>query len=128
MADRAGENAIFELFLKTKPDFAGDPLRAWSQPLQDPPDILCETVSGRRIGVELGEWLNESQMTRARGVEAIQESILAAIGRQPDNNLRNVYYAQMHPHDACKRGPCRRGSSHKPRRTSGSSPSGWRLA
>jgi len=92
MSDRAGERILFELFLKTNPNFAEEPIREWTQPGQDPPDILCLTSSGRRIGVELGEWLNQRQMTEAKGREAIQDSILAAIGRQPDNGLENIYY------------------------------------
>lgn len=97
MSDRAGERILFELFLKTNPNFAEEPIHEWTQPGQDPPDILCLTSSGRRIGVELGEWLNQRQMTEAKGREAIQDSILAAIGRQPDNDLENIYYAWMQP-------------------------------
>jgi hypothetical protein len=97
MGDRIAERMLFEVFLETNPDFAGESIRDWTQPGQDPPDILCITVSGRRIGVELGEWLNQGQMTEAKGREMIQNSILAAIGNQPDNNLENIYYAWMHP-------------------------------
>lgn len=96
MGDRAAEKNIFEAFLRVKPDFAGERLQGWNQPSQDPPDILCTSVSGRRIGVELGEWLNEDQMREAKGLEAIQNSILKAIGKQPDNNFENIYFAWLH--------------------------------
>ena len=97
MGDRAAEKMLFELFLKARPDFAGESIREWSQPAQDPPDVLCSTESGKRIGVELGEWLNEDQMTEAKVREAIEQSILAAIGTQPVNQLKNIYFAWMIP-------------------------------
>jgi hypothetical protein len=96
MSDRIAEKNVFESFLRAKPDFAGELLRNWIQPTQDPPDILCTTTSGRRIGVELGEWLNEDQIRGAKGREAIQESVLKAIGTQPDNNFENIYFAFLH--------------------------------
>jgi len=97
MGDRSTERSIFESFLRVRPDFAGELLRGWIQPPQDPPDILCMTISGRSIGVELGEWLNEDQMTNAKGLEAIQNSMLRAIGTQPDNRCGNIYYAWLSP-------------------------------
>lgn len=96
MGDRAAEKAIFEFFVKTLPNFAGESLREWVQPSQDPPDVCCVTVSGQRIGIELGEWLNQSQITRAKGLEAIEESIVTAIGPQPDNDLGNIYFGWIH--------------------------------
>jgi hypothetical protein len=97
MGDRNAEKIIFEAFLGSKPDFAGEAIGSWEQPDQDPPDILCLTASGRRIGVELGEWLNEEQIREAKGSEAIQDSILTAIGPQPTNDTENIYFAWLHP-------------------------------
>jgi len=93
MGDRAAEKNIFESLHRVKPDFAGELLRVWNQPKQDPPDILCTTASGRTIGVELGEWLNEDQIRDRKGLEAIQNSLLKAIGKQPDNGFENIYFA-----------------------------------
>ena len=42
-------------------------MRDWDQPQTDPPDILCTTISGR------------------------------AIGPQPHNSSRNIYYVWLHP-------------------------------
>jgi hypothetical protein len=95
MSDRASEGNVFKLFLKAAPEFSGERIREWSQPDEDPPDIICATASGRTIGIELGEWLNQEQMTEAKGRETVQDSILNAIGKQPDNDSENIYYIWM---------------------------------
>jgi hypothetical protein len=97
MGNPAAERQIFEAFLRAAPDFAGEALQDWKHPATDPPDILCTTISGRIIGVELGEWLSEDQMREAKGLESIQTSILEAIGEQPDNASQNIYYVWLHP-------------------------------
>lgn len=40
------------------------------------------SVSGRNIGVELAEWLNEKEMAASMRQDKQEESILAAIGAQ----------------------------------------------
>jgi hypothetical protein len=97
MGDRIIEHGIFEAFLRLKPDFAGESICHWHQPVQDPPDILCITVSGRRVGVELGEWLNEIQIRDTKTSEMFEDSIRRAIGQQPDNECQNIYFAWIHP-------------------------------
>ncbi len=67
------EGTIFRTFHARKPNFAGEAV-SWS-PGVDPPDVLCETDKGRKIGVELGEWLHESQTTRARALEILARVI-----------------------------------------------------
>jgi hypothetical protein len=49
------EKNTFAAFLNEAPAFAGDKVANWSQPKQDPPDILCTTEAGRQIGLELTE-------------------------------------------------------------------------
>ena len=63
---RQRERQVFEWFLELQPQFAGEPLRSWRQPDDENefPDIEAVTTSGRRIGVELGEWLNEDDKRR----------------------------------------------------------------
>ncbi len=58
---REHERALFAAFLNVDPEFAGERLADWHQPEdeRDFPDIIGTSVTGRRIGVELGEWLNE---------------------------------------------------------------------
>ncbi len=62
------ERLVFDRFLAARPLFAGAhvrviPVNERSGEGQDPvPDSVCEDASGRRIGVELGEWLAPDQM------------------------------------------------------------------
>ena len=76
------------------PDFVGEPVEGNpTQPSDetDFPDVICTTVSGKRIGVELGQWLNEQELETAKSMERIQNSILDAIGTQGNNETDNIY-------------------------------------
>lgn len=96
---RAHERAIFEAFLRVEPAFAGERLAKWWQPEDEKafPDIEGTALSGRRIGVELGEWLNEKEMQAAKGKERLEESILEAIGDQGPNATAHIYRVWLHP-------------------------------
>ncbi|MGO8990798.1 MAG: hypothetical protein ACLQGU_13025 [bacterium] len=99
MSKREHEKAIFEAFLRVAPQFAGETLRHWSQPQDSSefPDVICTASSGQRIGVELGEWLNEDEMFKAKGMERIQSSILSAIGDQGENSSDNILFLWLRP-------------------------------
>jgi hypothetical protein len=91
---RDHEKAIFEDFLRVLPNFAGEPIHGEAKQPADEnefPDVFCTTVSGKRIGVELGEWFNEQEMRTAKSMERIQNSILDAIGPQRSNETDNIY-------------------------------------
>jgi hypothetical protein len=81
------------------PQFAGDPLKDWSQPqdCSEFPDVMCTTSSGQIIGVELCEWLNEDEMRNAKSMERIQSSILSAVGDQGDNTTENIFFLWLLP-------------------------------
>lgn len=99
LSKRKHERAIFEAFLNAEPQFSGETLRDWCLP-ENPdefPDVVCKTSSGRRIGVELGEWLNEEEMREAKGMERIQSSILLAIGDQGTNTTDNILFLWLRP-------------------------------
>jgi hypothetical protein len=49
------------------------------QPADDPPDIMCQSISERGIAFELKEWLSEGQMAEAQRREGVEQIILAAI-------------------------------------------------
>jgi hypothetical protein len=87
------ENEIFRAFLQACPEFAGEGLKEWSQPADptDFPDVLCVTASGKKVGVELGEWLDEKQMSAAKGLQRVERSILDAVGEQGENPTKNIY-------------------------------------
>jgi len=99
MSKREHEKAIFQAFMKVSPEFAGEKISKWHQPADetDFPDIVCTSQSGRRIGVELGEWLNEGQIGAAKGLDRIQKSMLEAIGTQGDNNTEYIYHVWLFP-------------------------------
>jgi hypothetical protein len=91
---RKHEKAIFEAFLRVLPNFAGEPIQGEAkQPADEKefPDVVCTTISGKRIGVELGEWFNEQELRSIKSMEGIQKSILDAIGPQGNNETGNIY-------------------------------------
>ncbi|MEX2260637.1 MAG: hypothetical protein WD696_01730 [Bryobacteraceae bacterium] len=90
------EKNTFTAFLKVAPDFARDPIENWSQPTQDPPDVLCTTKAGRQVGLELTEWLDQEQISQGKGMESIQKSVLEAIRPEPPNNTENISFAWLH--------------------------------
>src|SRR5207245_6645632 len=112
----------FDSFLKTYPDFAGEPIQEWNvvnewyakrelvpppKPFDERPDVIALTASGKRIGVELKSWVNREQITEARKQERIQENILKAIGEQPRNKSQQIGFvwlsakqARFDAHDA----------------------------
>lgn len=99
MKKREYEKAIFDAFLRVVPRFSGEEIAKWTQPIDEKefPDVICTSASGRKVGVELGEWLNEDEMRHAKGMERIQSSILAAVGDQGDNNTDNIYCVWLLP-------------------------------
>jgi hypothetical protein len=54
---REHEKTIFEAFRRVCPDFAGEPTHEEVEQSSDEtefPDVICTTVSGKRVGVETG--------------------------------------------------------------------------
>jgi len=99
------EKAVFDAFLALEPEFAGEPIESWQLAGQDPPDIVCLTVSGRRIGVELGEWLHHGEMSAGKLREIIDRQLLDAIGDpQPLNTSRHFDMVILHPRDRVRLG------------------------
>jgi hypothetical protein len=96
---REHERALFTAFLDLEPAFAGERLADWQQPKNesDFPDIVATSVTGRRVGVELGEWLNEDEIQAAKGKERLEEALLNAIGDQGPNPTQHIRYAWLHP-------------------------------
>ena len=95
MGNPVAEKTVFAAFLAAAPDFAGDAVQNWSQPKQDPPDVLCTTAAGRQVGLELTEWLDQGQIAEAKGMETIEESIRKAIRPEPPNNTEHIHFAWL---------------------------------
>jgi hypothetical protein len=71
---RKYERAVFKGFLQTRPFFAGSPIRCWIWNRKDPPDIYCWTEDGRKIGIELVSWIDETEMAVAKKIEEAEEN------------------------------------------------------
>jgi hypothetical protein len=72
------ERAIFEALLELCSDLAGAKLASWT-PGPNPPDFVCTTESGRKIAVELTEWLHEPQIEKARALDYLEEEIRSRV-------------------------------------------------
>ena len=95
MDKRKYEASVFAAFLSEAPAFLGERVTNWTQPADDPPDILCDTESGNRVGIELGTWLHEDQMRIEKKRESIEESYRVPIGRQPSDTFNNFKFAWL---------------------------------
>jgi hypothetical protein len=87
------EAANFEAFKGAHPNFAGRPLVAiqWGG---DPPDVLCLDRPGKRIGVELVQWVNERQMAASKARFKLEDTYRLAIRssyEQPPANIGLVF-------------------------------------
>jgi hypothetical protein len=91
---RERELALFKLFLELQPEFSGERLARFSHPEdeKDFPDIEAKSVSGRSVGVEIGEWLNEDGMAAGKSKERREAPYLAAIGEQGERFTKNIEY------------------------------------
>lgn len=71
------EQVIFNSVLEAYPDFLCENLD-W-KPGPDPPDFIATSGSGKRYGLELTEWLNESQTTVSVTNQTTRMALLGAI-------------------------------------------------
>jgi hypothetical protein len=96
---RENERALFAAFLELEPEFVGERLADWRQPEdeRDFPDITATSATGRRIGVELGEWLNEEEIRAAKQKERLEEGFINAIGAQGPNPTQHIRYVWLRP-------------------------------
>src|SRR5882724_10805664 len=92
-AKQRAEAANFEAFRLALPNFAGRPVVSiqWGG---DPPDVLCLDGPGKRIGVELVQWVNERQMAVSKARFKLEDSYQFAIRsseEQPPANIGLVF-------------------------------------
>ncbi len=86
------EKKVFEQFTEQLPTFAGRPVK-WA-PGPNPPDFICTDSNGNRIGVELSEWLDESQISCERPRYQREREILLVIASRrepPPSNIGNIW-------------------------------------
>ena len=84
---RDDEREAWRGFLAAAPEFAGDTIgSAVDGP--DPPDVLCVTRSGKKIGVELTKWVEHGQITSGKARESFEDSYLDIIASA--NHLTHI--------------------------------------
>jgi hypothetical protein len=86
------ECQVFQAFYDIQPNFAGRPLKDWERGA-DPPDILCHDFSGKHIGVEITEWINEKQIAVEKARQRLHASfsrIIRSESETPPRNLEHV--------------------------------------
>jgi hypothetical protein len=86
----AQEKRLFEAFAGQHPFFAGTPIRSWCQPKADPPDIVCRSMDGRVVGVELKTWVNEEGIRDSKPRHDFAESFLRVLVPQPANTTTHI--------------------------------------
>jgi hypothetical protein len=91
MGNPAEERDVFSGFLVALPTFANAAVTNWRQPAQDPPDIEADLADGRKVGVELTSWLDESQIGREKKVEFLEQSFRDAIKPDPPNETEHIH-------------------------------------
>jgi hypothetical protein len=94
------EKAIFDYFESKNPNFAGR--KVTSVVGNDPPDVLCTDDAGKRIGVELGEWVNADQIEASKRREAIEQSYRDAVQSRSVSHPANIGIVHFGPKDAVR--------------------------
>lgn len=93
---RDDEREAWRGFVAAEPEFAGDPIgSAVDGP--DPPDVLCVTISGKKIGVELTKWVEHEQVTSDKALESFEESYLHIIESVNHARPDRIGWVWLHP-------------------------------
>lgn len=65
----------------------------------DPPDLVCETPDGRTVGIELGEWLHQEQITRRRILGQLERQIRQLVAQDSElSAFVATHRVQLSPH------------------------------
>lgn len=90
---RPEEKLVFKAFREAAPNFAGRAVTCDEGP--DPPDFVCLDSVGKRVGVELGEWLKEAQVQSDDAVDALLELLANKTSKygnlHKEQNLDELY-------------------------------------
>lgn len=89
------EQEIFQAFVARESNFVAEAVKCSVG--SDPPDFLCQTNQGRKIGVELGEWLHEAQTERARALEGLEKKIATESVEQNFATWLDQYGVLLYP-------------------------------
>lgn len=90
------EKDIFQAFLESWPQLKADVVESY--PAEDDfPDVITLHTDGRRIGWELGEWLEPDQTRAGKEVERLRNAIKAVVGMQKISPPANIRYCTLEP-------------------------------
>ena len=90
------EREFWRGFLAAEPGFAGDGIgSAVDGP--DPPDVLCATRSGKKIGVELASWNEHEQVKWRKTRKSFEDSYLRIIESANHARPDRVGWVWLHP-------------------------------
>src|SRR6266576_835953 len=93
---RDDEREAWRGFLAAAPEFVGDAIgSAVDGP--DPPDILCVTRSGKKIGVELTKWVEHGQVASGKARESFEDSYLDIIASANHARPERIGWVWLHP-------------------------------
>jgi hypothetical protein len=90
MGNPKEEEAVFRGFLRSAPLFAGVGVKKWCPSKQEPADIECDLVDGRKVGLQLTTWLDEPQIYDAKRHEGIELSLVGALEPFPPNETEHI--------------------------------------
>ena len=90
------ERQFWRGFLAAEPGFAGDHIgSAVDGP--DPPDILCVTGSGKKIGVELATWNQSERVTYGKARRSFEGSYLQILESANHARPDRIGWVWLHP-------------------------------
>lgn len=89
---KSEERVLFETFIAVHPEFLE--CKSWAEG-SEPPDVIITDNSGRRVGVELTEWLIESQTGTSIRHEEQKYERLNALDTENHAPAKNFAYVQL---------------------------------
>ena len=86
---RLEEEQAWSGFLSAAPLFAGEKIACWHQG-PEPPDVLCTTVSGRVVGIELTVWVDQEQIQSGKIRERFETAYLSNVASERESRPANI--------------------------------------
>jgi hypothetical protein len=93
---RDDEREAWMGFITAAPQFTGEKIASWVDG-PDPPDVLCMSASGKKIGVELTKWVQQAQLQDAISRKHLEDTFLTVIASE--NQPRPEDIGCVHLHD-----------------------------
>lgn len=90
------ERELWRGFLAAEPRFADDDIGS-ALDGDDPPDVLCVTRSGKKIGVELASWAEADHVTWRRGWQSFKDSYLQILASTTHPRPSRIGWVWLHP-------------------------------